>query len=171
MHRKADRSPGFGQKLIKEMAEFKIEFENVGAKDQIKDVGFEANGGVRNEEIVNCNNCNWMGKMNAFIKHLREKLICGSKYDMQIVLAEQDQPKKNRKQHYNKMQYAKKVQQKKTYYQDKKEERLAYQSRYYKDNKDTKLDHQKKYYVDNKEQRLEYQCNYDEKHEKENIAG
>ena len=45
------------------------------AKDQNKDGVFEGNGAVKNEEIKNCKNCNWIGEMNAFVKHLRKKSI------------------------------------------------------------------------------------------------
>ena len=75
------------------MAEFKMEFENGDAKDLNKDGVFQGNGAEKNEEIKNCKNCNWIGTMNAFVKHLRKKSICASKYDMQVVLAEQDQQK------------------------------------------------------------------------------
>jgi hypothetical protein len=42
-----------------------------------------------NEEIMNCKKCNWLGKIIALESHLRKK--SKSKYDMQFVLAEQDQ--------------------------------------------------------------------------------
>ena len=117
------------------MAALKLINTTHKGKDQNEAVVMKKTGVVDNEEIINCKNCDWVGKRNALLKHLRMKSICTSMYDMQSVYAEQDQLKKIRKQHYDKMQYAKTLEKKRQYYQEKKEERKAY----YDENRDQRL--------------------------------
>ena len=56
-----------------------------------------------NNEYRFCKNCNWTGKRNALLKHLRMKPSCTSKYNMERVYDEQAMHKKLRKQHYDKI--------------------------------------------------------------------
>lgn len=108
-----------------------------------------------------------MGKSNAFLKHLRMKPVCASMYEMQSVYAERDQLKKSRKEQYDKMHYAKKLDKKRQYYQENKEQRLKYKKDYYEKNKEQRLEYNKEYYKENKEQRLEYQRKYDKTHKQQ----
>ena len=128
-----------------------------------------------NNEYIYCKNCNWTGKINALLKHLRMKPSCTSKYNMESVYDEQATHKKLRKQHYDKMQYAKMAEKKRQYYQENKAKRKAYQTdyddkhrnkkqKYYADNKEERKDYQNMYYEENKDQRLEYQRHYDREH-------
>ena len=131
---------------------------------------------VASEECqIKCDNCEWNGKANALLKHLRVKHECKSKYDMESFYNQQAQLKKVKKHEYDKINYAKNVEKKKTYYQEKKEERKDYQSKYDKHNKEQKRkykkEHYKKnkegkriYYEENKEDRKNYQKKYDESH-------
>ena len=116
------------------------------------------------EKNVNCQNCNWVGKKNALLKHLMMKAGCTSMYDMRSLYAEHDHLKKIRKQAYDKMQYASNKDKKQQYYQEKKEERKAYQSKYDEKNREERQDYKKKYYEENKEEKKRYQRKYDEAH-------
>ena len=49
-----------------------------------------------NNMYTNCKNCNWTGKRNALMKHLRMKSLCTSKYDMKRLSDEQAMHKKLR---------------------------------------------------------------------------
>ena len=67
------------------------------------------------------------------------KTTCRSMSDMQTVYAEQDMLKKKKKQHYNKLQYTKLVEEKTQYYQQNKAKRKEYQTEYdEKNNKKSK---------------------------------
>ena len=87
---------------------------------------FKASNVSRSEEIISCKMCNWNGKRIEFLKHLRMKSICAARYDMQFLVSEQGQLKKIRKQQYDKMHYAKTIEAKKRYYQDRREEKQEY---------------------------------------------
>ena len=113
---------------------------------------FKANNVARSEEIMHCKTCNWKGMRIEFLKHLRMKSICGAQYDVQALVSEQAQLKKIRKQQYDKMHYAKKIEAKKQYYQDRREEKQEY----YRANKAKKIDYQSIYYNKNRDEKLEY---------------
>ena len=131
------------------------------------------------ENDVQCKACDWIGKRNVLMTHLRTKPDCKSKYDLKSLDAENEQLKKLKKQEYNKSQYKKKSEEikakSKQYYEMHKDKEQAQKRKhyeinkeekkeYYEENRKERIEYQKQYYQDNKEERKEYQRKYDEDH-------
>ena len=112
-------------------------------KDQKETLIVQEIAVVENKESVKCIHCGWIGKRNAWLKHLRMKPICKSMYDMQSVYDEQNEWKKIKQQNYNKMHYA---ENKEDYQIQHRAEKQEYDRNYYEENKEDK----KKYYKENK---------------------
>lgn len=111
------------------------------------------------DENVKCENCEWNGKRNALLKHLKMKSQCRSLYDMERLQLEHKELRKLKRQMYDKNHYSNNKEEKKQYYQENRKKRKKYQKQYYKENLD-----QRQYYQENKEKLKQYQRQYDEIH-------
>ena len=116
------------------------------------------------DEQVKCCNCNWEGKRNALLKHLRMKPECKSMYDMNKLNADQEKLKKIRKQCNNATHYAKNKEYIKQNNEANKEERRSYKRKYDAQNKERIQEYHANYYQENSEERKQYQREYDDQH-------
>ena len=94
---------------------------------------------------ISCKTCNWIGKKNALLKHLRMKPGCKSLYDLKKINIEQAKLKKMIKQQDNALNYARKKEFNKQDYQKRKEEGLAYQRNYDEKNREAKRKYDQEY--------------------------
>ena len=108
------------------------------------------------DEQVKCENCNWEGKRNALLKHLRMKPECKSMYDMKKLNADQEELKKARKQCYNATHYAKNKEYIKQNNEANKEEIKKYHAKYYQENSVERKQYQREYDDKHKESKKEY---------------
>ena len=88
------------------------------------------------DENVKCENCEWNGKRNALLKHLKMKSQCRSLYDMERLQLEHKELRKLKRQMYDKNHYSNNKEEKKQYYQENRKKRKKYQKQYYKENLD-----------------------------------